>query len=84
MYQLLSTFGCSKLNVLLGGIFSEKNQDAMAAFTEAANNFNRLRKQTINLEAVTITVDTTDSYRMQKAGICAYPAYKLDESVKKN
>lgn len=52
-----------------GGIFSKDSDDALNAFKEAAQYFNRHVSETVNLQAVAITVDTTDSYIVQKAGI---------------
>lgn len=55
---------------LSGGIFSDKSngKDAIAAFIDAANYFNR-QSDVVSLEPNVRIVDTTDSYEVQKAGI---------------
>lgn len=56
-------------NQFSGGIFPKDSDDSIIAFKEAADFFNKHVSETVNIQATTVTVDTTDSYMVQKAGI---------------
>lgn len=56
------------VHLATGGIFSENSDDAKNAFIDAAQYFSRHVSDAINLTASTITVNTTDTYKVQKAG----------------
>lgn len=54
---------------LSGGIFPENSDLLINAFKNATQYFNRNDGDKVILQATAITVDTSDSYRVQKAGM---------------
>lgn len=56
---------------LKGGIFPENSEHLVNAFQSAARILNT-SNELLKLQTTVISVDTNDSFKVQKAGICSY------------
>lgn len=57
------------------------SDDSIAAFKEAANYFSKQVSNMLNLQAIAVTVDTTDSYVVQKAGISNWYIFIQNDEI---